>query len=130
MSAVVEKRIEALEALKGFNWLRVPRNDKEYSALEDVIEHLMLKDPKSPIIKVIAEFMSEYESNSVKIPEASGVEALKFLMDQHGLRQVDLVDVFGNQGNVSSALNQKRGFSVQNIKALSKKFNVNPAVFI
>ena len=29
---------------------------------------------------------------------------IKFLMDQHGLKQVDLSDIFGSQGNVSEVL--------------------------
>jgi hypothetical protein len=46
------------------------------------------------------------EAQHHSLPEASGTEALKFLMTQHGLKQGDLPEI-GSQGIVSGILTRK-----------------------
>lgn len=112
------------------SWLKVPTNEKECETLEEVLEYCLDDEPKSHLVKVIGGLISEYESEKYPIPEAEPKDVLKFLMEQHGLKQVDLVDIFTNQGNVSQVLNGKRGLSLENIKGLSQRFSVSAAVFI
>ena len=112
------------------HWCKVPKNEKDRGVLEDALEKLMDTDPENPMIKVIAGLISKYEDKNVDIPESSGGEALEFLMKQHGHKQVDLIDIFGNQGNVSQVLNKKRGLSLENIRKLCDKYKVNADVFI
>jgi HTH-type transcriptional regulator/antitoxin HigA len=50
-------------------------------------------------------------------------------MEEHNLKQSDLSEI-GSQGVVSEILNGKRTLNVAQIKALSKRFKVSPAVFI
>jgi len=50
-------------------------------------------------------------------------------MDANGLRQVDLLDVFGNASVISEVLKRKRGLSKAHIARLSEHFNVSPALF-
>ena len=63
------------------------------------------------------------------MPEVSGVEVLRYLMEEHGLRQSDLPEI-GSQGVVSEILNGKRDLNVRQIRELAKRFHVAPAVFI
>jgi HTH-type transcriptional regulator/antitoxin HigA len=63
------------------------------------------------------------------MPECSGVDVLRFLMEEHGLTQSDLPEV-GSQGVVSDILRGKRELNVRQIRALAKRFHVLPAVFI
>ena len=51
-----------------------------------------------------------------------------FLMKEHGLKQGDLAEI-GSQGVVSDILRGKRELNVRQIKSLSRRFNVSPAVF-
>ena len=50
-------------------------------------------------------------------------------MDQHGLMQKDLVDVFGTRSIVSEVLNGKREMSKDHIRRLSRRFHVSPELF-
>jgi HTH-type transcriptional regulator/antitoxin HigA len=50
-------------------------------------------------------------------------------MEEHDLKQSDLPEI-GSQGVISEILSGKRQFSVRQIKLLSKRFNVSPAVFM
>jgi HTH-type transcriptional regulator/antitoxin HigA len=50
-------------------------------------------------------------------------------MDQHGLKQKDLVDVFGTASIVSEVLSGKRELNKEHIKRLSDRFHVSPELF-
>jgi antitoxin component HigA of HigAB toxin-antitoxin module len=57
------------------------------------------------------------------------IDILRHLMDANGLRQVDLLDVFGTASVISEVLKGKRELSKAHIAKLSGRFNVSPALF-
>ena len=59
----------------------------------------------------------------------SGLEVLHFLMDQHGLKQKDLADVFGTPSIVSEVLTGKRQLNKHHIQRLSRRYHVSPELF-
>jgi HTH-type transcriptional regulator/antitoxin HigA len=69
------------------------------------------------------------ESQYIKEIEGNSIEALKLLLEEHGLKQSDLSEI-GSQGVVSEILFGKRQLNVRQIKLLSNRFKVSPAVFI
>ena len=79
------------------------------------------------LVALLGEFVDEYEKRQGHVlPEAAGVDALRFLMDQHGLRQSDLPEI-GSQGVVSEVLAGKRDLNARQIRALAQRFGVGPA---
>jgi HTH-type transcriptional regulator/antitoxin HigA len=74
--------------------------------------------------------IEHYESENFPIKDSSGIEMLKFLMTQNGLKQKDLVGVLGEKSSVSEILNGKRPLNLKHIRALANKFNARPATFI
>jgi HTH-type transcriptional regulator/antitoxin HigA len=50
-------------------------------------------------------------------------------MEAHGLRQKDLTEVFGTESIVSEVLHGKRDFTKEQIRRLSTRFGVSPAIF-
>jgi len=50
-------------------------------------------------------------------------------MDQHDLKQKDLLDVFGTESAISQVLGGKREFSREHIRRLAKRFDVSPELF-
>ena len=63
------------------------------------------------------------------MPQTTGVLALKFLMEQHGLKQSDLSEI-GSQGVVSEILMGKRELNIRQGRALSERFGVSVATFV
>jgi HTH-type transcriptional regulator / antitoxin HigA len=63
------------------------------------------------------------------VPESTGVDVLRFLMEEHGLAQSDLPEV-GSQGVVSEILNGRRELNLRQVRALAEKFKVSSAVFV
>jgi len=55
---------------------------------------------------------------------------LAFLMQQQGLKQKDLVDIFSSSGTISQVLNGARQISKSQAKALAAKFRVSAELFI
>lgn len=73
--------------------------------------------------------IENYEEKHYQMPKSSPLDMLQFLMDQHGLKQKDLVDVFGTPSIASEVLNGKRELSKEHIRRLSARFHVSPELF-
>ncbi len=79
---------------------------------------------------MLALLITSYEDRTYPISDSSPAEILKFLMEQHNLKQVDLVEIFGNKSVVSEVLNGKRPFSKAHIRRVSERFHVSPELFL
>ena len=55
---------------------------------------------------------------------------LNELMQANGLKQKDMLDVFGTPSIVSEILHGKRQLTTEHIRRLSRRFHVSPEVFI
>ena len=106
------------------------RQHEEYLA---VLDRLASKEKPSSeeekYAEVLMTLIEAYEEEHHSIPDASPVEVLRALMDGNGLRQKDLISIFGTESIVSEVLNKKRELNKNHIEKLSKRFHVSPAVF-
>ena len=113
----------------------VPHNKKEYERLVNLLDSLIdevgndEKHPLTSLMETIGSFIEIYESQHVDEIEGNPIDTLNFLMVEHGLKQSDLTEI-GSQGVVSEILSGKRQLNVRQIKMLSTRFKVSPAVFI
>jgi HTH-type transcriptional regulator/antitoxin HigA len=57
------------------------------------------------------------------------VQTLQFLMAEHGLKQKDLVSIFGARSTVSEIMSGKRELTRGQISRLSQFFQVSPEIF-
>jgi HTH-type transcriptional regulator/antitoxin HigA len=71
-----------------------------------------------------------YEHAHVAIPPISGVEAVRYLMEENGLAQADLVPLLGTASRVSEVLAGKRRLTLAHITRLAERFGVPADVFI
>jgi len=111
------------------------RNEHEYDQAAEWLNHLLdevgtnEQHPLYTLLDTLGTLLHAYEEQHHPIPECSGVEVLRFLMEEHALTQSDLSEV-GSQGVVSDILRGKRELNLRQIRALAKRFHVSPAVFI
>jgi HTH-type transcriptional regulator / antitoxin HigA len=111
------------------------RNEREYNAaikrLNELLDEIGTneKHPLYSFLDTLATLIYAYEEEHYPIPESTGADVLRFLMEEHGLTQSDLPEV-GSQGVVSEILNGKRELNVRQIRALAERFGVSTAVFI
>ncbi len=87
------------------------------------------KHPLYSFLEVLGIVIENYEAEHYDLDGASGVDALKYLMQEHDLHQDDFPEI-GSQGVVSEILNGKRQLNVGQLQKLSERFKVSPAVFL
>jgi HTH-type transcriptional regulator/antitoxin HigA len=110
-------------------------NDEEHDAAITLAGHLMdliADQPDHPLLSLldfVADGIKEYEDKIYPPIQVSALEMLCFIMEQQGLKQKDLLPELGSQGIVSEIMNGKRELNKRQIAALSKRFNVSPALF-
>lgn len=113
----------------------VPHTEKEYRDLVKTLDNLIdevgdnQNHELAPVMETIGNLIENYESKKYKINEASPIEALKYLMDENGLKQSDLKQI-GSQGVVSEILKGKRKLNIDQVKKISNRFHVSPLIFI
>ncbi len=113
----------------------VPHNEKDYNKLVNLLDSLIDEvgnnenHPLTSLMETIGSLIETYESQYINEIEGNPIDALNALLDEHGLKQSDLSEI-GSQGVVSEILSDKRQLNVRQIKMLSKRFKVSPAVFI
>jgi HTH-type transcriptional regulator / antitoxin HigA len=74
--------------------------------------------------------IEDFEEKHYALTSASPAESLKELMLANGLKQKDLLDVFGTASIVSEVLRGKRQLTTEHIRRLSRRFHVSPEIFI
>jgi len=81
-------------------------------------------------LQALADLIETYENVHVRIPPLSGVELLRFLMDEHGLQQKDVASLFGTPSIASEVLSGKRPLAFAHVKRLSQRFGLPVDAFI
>jgi HTH-type transcriptional regulator / antitoxin HigA len=110
-------------------------NEHEYDLAVERLNRLLdevrtdEQHPLYTLLDTLGTLIHAYEEEHHSIPACSGVDVLRFLMEEHGLTQSDLQEI-GSQGVVSEILRGKRELNVRQIRALATRFHVSPAVFI
>ncbi len=111
------------------------RDDAHYRQMSDLLEALLDEaagdehHPAMELVDIVGDLIADYESVKHPLPETTGLDALRFLMEQHGLRQNDLPEI-GSQGVVSEVLGGRRELNLRQVRALAERFGVTPATFI
>jgi len=113
---------------------KVIRTEKENERYTEVLRDLdrrgkSLTLAEKELSELLTLLIEDFEERHYRLPRAKPVGVLRFLMDQHGLRQKDLVEVFGTPSIVSEILSGQRELNKDQIKRLSDRFHVSPEVF-
>ena len=123
------------EPFKKVIGVTVVRTEEDYARARAVIEVLLdtigeeESHPLADVLDYLADQVTAYEEEHVVIPEAEPKEVLRFLMDQHELKQEDLADC-APQGRISDILNGRRAISKDIAKKLAHRFHVSPILFL
>ena len=90
--------------------------------------------PLTPEEENLADLMTllvrQFEQSKYPLGHAEPLEALRVLMEDRGLRQRDLIPVFGSSSVASDVLNGKRSISKAHARKLAERFHVTASLFI
>jgi HTH-type transcriptional regulator/antitoxin HigA len=114
---------------------KVIETEKEYEGTLKKIEKLMDQGvhrtaEESVLLALLVSLVQSYEEKHYAISNPSPVELLRYLMAKRGLKQADLVPVFGSSGYVSDVVNGRRGISKAHARGLAEFFHVSADLFI
>jgi HTH-type transcriptional regulator / antitoxin HigA len=111
--------------------IRTEKANEQYTAALYELDQrdASLTRAEKELAELLTLLIEDFESKRYVLPRAKPVEVLRFLMEQHGLKQKDLADVFGTRSIVSEVLSGKRKLNREHIRRLSERFHVSPEVF-
>jgi HTH-type transcriptional regulator / antitoxin HigA len=114
---------------------RVIETKKENERMIAELEKLDTRGrPLTPEEDQLAQLMTvlikQFEAAHYPLGHAKPVEALRVLMEDRGLRQRDLIPVFGSSSVVSDVLSEKRSISKAHARKLADYFHVPVSLFI
>ncbi|MBI3208579.1 MAG: helix-turn-helix domain-containing protein [Candidatus Solibacter usitatus] len=112
-----------------------PRNRRELSEMTTLLETLAANEiPQTRAMERFLETLTalilQYEEEIHPGPNASPPGVLKYLMEERGLRQVDLVPILGSKSYVSQILSGHRPIGKEAAAKLSKFFRVSEHSFL
>jgi HTH-type transcriptional regulator/antitoxin HigA len=111
----------------------VIHTEEENAYYTATLEELLAKSGRTVEENRLAELLTllieDFEERNYALPPASPVQIVRHLMESNGLRQIDLVDVFGSPSIASEVLSGKRDLAKGHIERLSRRFNVSPELF-
>jgi HTH-type transcriptional regulator/antitoxin HigA len=103
------------------------KNQEDYDTTLSQIESLMDAKPNTPQmdeLEVLTTLVEAYEEQHYAINAPDPIEAIKFRMEQEGLKQKDLVSIVGSKSRVSEILNKKRKLTIEMIRNLHKQLHI------
>jgi HTH-type transcriptional regulator/antitoxin HigA len=123
VAQVEQKHLYPLKAIK---------TEKEYEQALKSLE-LVFDEAEATLAEyaeTLAILIESYEERRFPIKHATGVEVLKFLMEENELKQKDLIRALGSKSSISEILNGRRPLNLNHIRKLAEQFHVKPATFI
>lgn len=112
-----------------------PRNRQELAEMTALLENLAANEtPQSPamerFIETLTALVMQYEEEICPEPDSSPAGVLRYLMEERGLRQADLVPLLGSKSYVSQILSGHRPFSKEAAAKLATLFRVRAHSFL
>jgi HTH-type transcriptional regulator / antitoxin HigA len=101
--------------------LKVIKTEAEYGAALARIEKLMdarRNTPHGDELELLALLVHDYEDRAYPIAKPDPVAAIRFRMEQQGLKPKDLVPFLGSRSRVSEVLSGRRSLSLKMIRSL------------
>jgi HTH-type transcriptional regulator/antitoxin HigA len=81
------------------------------------------------LAELLTVLIEDFEEKTYALKPARPVDVLRELMQANGVKQKDMLEIFGTPSIISEILNEKRGLTVEHIRKLSRRFHVSPEVF-
>jgi HTH-type transcriptional regulator / antitoxin HigA len=103
------------------------KNERDYKAALKRIESIWdapRGSPKGDELEILSILVEHYEMEHHAISPPDAVEAIKFRMDQLGMKKADLAVYVGGKNRSTEILKRKRGLSVSTMRALHSQLGI------
>ena len=109
------------------------RNEKDYQNALNRLEEIF--DAKKGTeqgdeLEILSILIERYENENFPIGMPDPIEAIKFRMEQMGMKQKDLAEVVGFKSRVSEILSKKRKLTLDMIRKLNTTLHIPTEVLV
>jgi len=107
--------------------IKILKTEKDYEEALSRIDAIFDAEPETKEgdeFELLVLLIDNYEEQHHAIELPHPIEAIKFRMEQMGLKQKDIVECFGDKSKVSDVLNLKRKLNLNYIRKLHQKLNI------
>ena len=112
--------------------IRTEAENERYIALLELLDgkgnRMTVADRR--MAELLTLLIEDFEDKHYALKASSPLDVLVELMNANGLKQKDLLDVFGTPSIVSEVLHGKRQLTTEHIRRLSRRFRISPEVFL
>jgi HTH-type transcriptional regulator/antitoxin HigA len=113
---------------------RVIRTNAEFDRMAQKMEELDRKEKPTPeeeaLSELLARLIEDYDEQvALTGPAIEPYQVVLHLMEHKGLRQTDLLPIFGSRSVASAVLAGKRELSKAHIRGLAQFFHISPSAF-
>ncbi len=112
---------------------RLIKTEADYEQALSRIEALMDAEPGTPEadeLELLATLVEMYEDVHYPVNMPDPIDAIRFRMEQAGLRQQDLVPYIGSRSKVSEVLNRKRPLTLSMMRGLHRGLGIPAEVLL
>ena len=101
--------------------------EADYEAALARVDDLMDAEPDTPQgdeLDILVTLIEKYEAQHHPVDTPNPIEAIRFRMDQIGLKDKDLIPYIGQSGRVSEVLSFKRKLTLNMIRKLHSELKI------
>lgn len=108
-------------------------NEKNYQNALDRLEEIFDAKKGTELgdeLEILSILIDKYENETFPIGMPDPIEAIKFRMEQMGMKQKDLAEIVGFKSRVSEILNKKRKLTIEMIRKLNTTLHIPTEVLV
>ena len=112
---------------------KIIKSEDDYNIALNRIEEIFDAKPGSPEfdeMELLVKLVEIYEDEKYPISSPDPISAIKFRMEQQGLKNKDLIPYIGSKSKVSEVLSGKRALSLNMIRQLNEGLGIPAEVLI
>jgi HTH-type transcriptional regulator/antitoxin HigA len=110
---------------------KVLKTEHDYQAALAYVERLMEQpSPDDAELDLWSLLVENYEESHFPIATPDPIEAIRFRLEQAGLRSADLLPYLQSKSKISEVMNRKRPLSLSMIRALHKGLKIPAEVLV
>lgn len=117
------------------NEIKIIKTEEDYKAALELIRKLVSIDPdpestEGEQLDLLTKLVQDYEAKVFPSNLPDPIDAIKFRMEQAGLKPADLIPYIGSPSRVSEILSRKRDLTIEMIRSLESGLGIPAKVLI
>ena len=108
---------------------RIIKSEQQHREALAEVERLAANDPamgsaEGDRLELLAKLVEDYEKQKFSFARPDPLSAIRFRMEEQGLRQKDLAPILGGKNRVSEVLSGKRALTLGMVRSLSESLHI------